>query len=247
MSTPYSVRFQDQNHAEHYEHAEYSPDSYPTYIWQLQKPVLREILQSLRKDRGPISLLDFACGSGRILSFVEEEVDHSDGVDVSEPMVAIAQGKCNNSDIYVGDVLKCPDLLQKDYDVITCFRFLLNVDEDTRIQALKELRKRLVQKNGVLVTNIHGNSFSVRRLALIYRYLFRGEKHHEMSPGEIAQLFDKCGFVAVSEFGFGILPPTLYRTSLKSVAKWVDHACSRFPILDKFSIDLLYVCRLKTE
>ena len=247
MNTPYSERFQAQNDAEHYEHTEYALDAYPTYIWQLQKPVLRKILQSLRKDSGSISLLDFACGSGRILSFVEKEVDHSDGVDVSESMVAIAQGKCNNSSIYVVNVLKYPDLLQKDYDVITCFRFLLNVDEDTRIQALKELHKRLVRKNGILVTNIHGNSFSVRRLALIYRRLFRGEKHHEMSPGEIAQLFDKCGFVAVSEFGFGILPPTLYRTSLKSLAKWVDHACCRLPLLNKFSIDLLYVCRVKTE
>ncbi len=110
---------------------------------------------------GPAKLLDFACGTGRILSVVEDKVASSDGVDISEEMAMLAKGKCSRSNISVGNIVTNPDLANADYGIVTSFRFLLNTDPLTREQVLIELRKRLANSKGVLIVNVHGNRSSL--------------------------------------------------------------------------------------
>jgi SAM-dependent methyltransferase len=243
-SKPYSTRFTNKIAAEEYEKNVYSPESYSSDIWQLQIPVLLKIIRTFKLSRGPIKLLDFACGTGRILSLVENEVFQSDGIDVSAFMTDLARAKCEKSNFFVGNLIEQPDMLSKDYDVITCFRFLLNTEAANRIAVLKVLRERLAAKNGILIVNIHGHSRSFRSLALLYRRLVHNEQHVQMSRKEIKSLFYDSGLRIVEEYGFGILPPLLYKTPLRKPAKWIDNFCHKFSFLRMFSIDLLYVCKL---
>ena len=119
--------------------------------------------------RHPLPLLDFACGTGRVLAKLEPEVAVADGIDISPEMVAVARTKCTKARLQVGDILTQPELLQKNYDVITAFRFLLNVEPEIRRRALRRLREVIRAPHGLLVVNVHGNSRSLRHPAIMWR------------------------------------------------------------------------------
>src|SRR4051812_22266369 len=134
-SQPYASRFRNKEEVTHYDSVEYSPDSYASYIWELQKPTVKEIITNY-KSPAPISLLDFACGTGRVLSYVENFVDSCDGLDISPEMAEQAKLKCSKAQIMVGNILTEQDLVSGDYDLVTMFRFLLNTEEEMRLRIL---------------------------------------------------------------------------------------------------------------
>jgi hypothetical protein len=113
-STGYAKRFQDKDDVESYDLKEYGAGSYSTRIWELQRPLLVEILERHQSEaRRPLSLLDFACGTGRVLACLESLVNQADGIDISPEMAAVARTKCARSRLQVGDILTQPELLQK--------------------------------------------------------------------------------------------------------------------------------------
>jgi hypothetical protein len=100
----------------------------------------------------------------------------------------------------------------------------------------------------MLLVNVHGNSHSLRHPAIAWRrWRERGGKTdtmlNEMSPAAARRLLAESGFEVVRQFGFGILPPTLYRTPLRRVAAAVDRTFAGEDFLRNWSIDLLFVCR----
>jgi hypothetical protein len=159
-------------------------------------------------------------------------------------MIDIARSKCARSNFIIGNLLEEPDILESKYHIITCFRFLLNAEPGSRIKVLVELGKRLSADNGILIANIHGHSLSFRYLALLFRrLLYKEYHHHQMSRKEIKEMFREGGFQIIEEYGFGILPPNLYRTPLRKLAKWIDRQSSKILFFTLFSIDLMYVCK----
>ena len=249
MTTSYSERFQDSNSVADYESKEYGAGSYASCIWELQRPVVENVLANFRKTQPqPVRLLDFACGTGRVISQLEKIVDAADGLDISENMVAVARSKCQKATLRVGDILTQPELLQKQYDVITAFRFLLNVEPALRVKILRRLREILVAPNGLLIVNVHGNSCSLRHPAIVWRRWREraqpsGAMLNEMSPAETKSLLRASGFEVVRQFGFGMLPPTLYRTPLRRLAAAADRALAGENGWTDCAIDMLFVCR----
>ncbi len=245
----YSDRFQEPTAVSDYEAKEYGAGSYSSFIWDLQRPVVEKIVKDFRRQRsGPIRLLDFACGTGRVISTLEPLVDTAEGVDISENMVAVARSKCLKAKLKVGDVLLQPELLQPEYDIITSFRFLLNVEPELRAKVLRRLRGVLRSPDGLLVVNVHGNSRSLRHPAILWRrWRERSQKTgamlNEMSPAETKQLLQENGFQIVRQFGFGMLPPTFYRTPLKRAAAAADSALAGENSWKNLSIDMLFLCR----
>jgi SAM-dependent methyltransferase len=249
MITSYAERFQQESDVAFYEAAEYGAESYATAIWQLQRPVLENLVKDFSTAQtGPVRLLDFACGTGRVLSALEPLVGAADGVDISENMVAVARGKCPKARLLVGDILAQTELLQGTYDLITCFRFVLNAEPGLRGRVLRRLRQVLRAPDGLLLVNVHGNSRSLRHPAIVWR---RWREHggngrtmlNEMSPAAAKQLLAESGFEVVQQIGFGVLPPTLYRTPLRRMVAAVDRtfACGNF--WPDRAIDILFVCR----
>lgn len=247
MTISYSNRFQQLEAVNAYETAEYAPGSYSSQIWALQRPVLEKLLADFRRDHpGPLRLLDFACGTGRVLASLENFADTADGLDISENMVAVARTRCTKARLQVGDIFANPGLLNGPYDVISCFRFLLNVESALRQRVLVRLREVLRPSNGLLLVNVHGSSRSLRHSAILWRR-WRDRRPdsmlNEMSPGEARRLLWDTGFEVVRQFGFGVLPPTLYRTPLRGIAYAGDRLCAGENFWKNISIDLLYVCR----
>ncbi len=248
MTVSYANRFQQKDDVAFYEAGEYGAESYASYIWRLQRPVLERLVREFcRTQTGPVRLLDFACGTGRVLAVLEPLVAAAEGVDISENMAALARAKCPRAQLRVGDVLTHPELLPNRYDLITAFRFLLNVEPELRQQILKRLRQ-VLRPEGRLLVNVHGNSRSLRHPAIVWRRRrARGAKTgpmlNEMSPAETKILLRACGFQIVRQFGFGVLPPTLYRTPLRGVAQAVDRGLAGDHWWKDGSIDLLFECR----
>ena len=247
MTTRYADRFQPQEAVAAYDTAEYGAESYSSAIWQLQRPVLEQVVKEFRAAQtGPVRLLDFACGTGRVLSALEPLVDAADGVDISENMVAVARGKCTKARLLVGDVLARPELLQVNYDLISCFRFVLNAEPELRGRVLRRLRQSLRSPDGLLLVNVHGNSRSLRHPAILWRRWRGGKKDamlNEMSPAETRRLLAESGFEIVRQFGFGLLPPTLYRTPLRRAAAAADQSFAGENFWNNWSVDILFVCR----
>lgn len=248
MTIRYADRFQPAAAVAAYEAEEYGAGSYATCIWRMQRPVLERVVKDFRAAQpGPVRLLDFACGTGRVLSALEPLVDAADGVDISENMVAAARARCPKAKLMVGDVLTQPGLLAPGYDLISMFRFLLNVEPGLRVRVLKHLRP-VLRPDGRLLVNVHGNSRSLRHPAIVWRrWRERAGQNNvmlnEMSPAETRKLLAECGFEVVRQFGFGLVPPTLYRTPLRRAAEAVDHRLAGEHGWNNCSIDLLFECR----
>jgi SAM-dependent methyltransferase len=248
-ATSYSSRFQDPADVEAYESKEYGPGSYASLVWEWQRPVLEQILRDFQRGRqAPVRLLDFACGTGRVLACLESQVAAAEGVDISETMVALARAKCSRAQFKVGDILAQPQLLQKNYDLITAFRFLLNVEPALRRRVLGKLREVLREPDGLLIVNVHGNSRSLRHPAILWRRWREalrpaGAMLNEMSPAVTKELLRASGFQIMRHLGFGILPPTLYRTPLRRPAAVVDELLAGENPWRSCSIDMMFVCR----
>ena len=245
----YSKRFQDRDAVVAYDSKEYGAGSYSSSMWELQRPVVLDLVRQFRSaGHQPLSLLDFACGTGRVLSCLESVADTADGIDISEAMVSVAKTHCAKARLQVGDILTQPQLLQKKYDLITAFRFLLNVEPEMRARVLRRLREVIREPDGLLLVNVHGNSRSLRHPAIVWRRWRERSRSsdamlNELSPGATRALLRECGFQVVRQFGFGVVPPTLYRTPLRGLASAVDKSLAGDNWCHDWSIDMLFACR----
>ena len=99
--------------------------------------------------------LDFACGTGRIVSRVAPLARESCAVDISSTMIDEARKKCPGTEFFLAD-LTTTDLDLGQFDLITSFRLFGNAQDTLREGALKALTKRLRQ-GGSLIINSHRN------------------------------------------------------------------------------------------
>lgn len=246
----YSNRFATSDAVSSYEGAEYAPDGYAALIWELQKPFIHEILEAQDKGPGSCRLLDFACGTGRVLSFCEGFCAVSDGLDISAAMLERASERCQQSRLVVGDICTEAILLESPYNIITAFRFLLNAEPPLRVAVLEQLRRRIHSEHGILIVNMHGNSASARHFPLWLRRLrarVNPAKHQEvmmteMSLAETRALLRDAGFRVIREIGFGVVPGFLYRSSLKPICHWLDRRLCGSNFFKNISIDVIFVC-----
>jgi SAM-dependent methyltransferase len=252
MSLSYTGRFTAAPDAQHYENAEYAPGSYSSWIWELQRPYVQREIEAVRRQRSRIRLLDFACGTGRVLSFVENLADESIGLDISAEMLSLAAPKCHKSTLIAGNLAENLSLVTGSFDVVTMFRFILNAGPELSSNILRILHPLLLAGHGRLICNVHGNSRSLRRFALAAhrsRHSSRSPQPGEpqpmleqMSPGRIKNLFRQTGYRINSACGFGLFPRMFYRGTGSSIFKACDKIAAGNTWLKWVSTDLLFVC-----
>jgi len=252
MSLSYNGRFTAAPDAQHYENTEYAPESYSSWIWELQRPYVQREVSALRQDRSQIRLLDFACGTGRVLSFVENFADESIGLDISPEMLSLAAKKCRRSALVEGNLVENPALIDGPFDVVTMFRFILNAGPELSSTILRILHPLLLAHRGRLICNVHGNSLSLRRFALAaHRSTHSSQSKQpeepppmleQMSPRQMQELFRKTGYRVLSAYGFGLFPRMCYRSAGSSIFKTCDRITAGNVWLKWISTDLLFVC-----
>jgi SAM-dependent methyltransferase len=153
----------------------------------------------------PTTALDFACGTGRVLRYLESRVPVTIGVDVADEMLTLARPRCPDSRLVRHDVTEGthPDLPES-VDLITAFRFFLNAEAGLRLDVLSWMRAVLAP-GGTLIANFHLNPHSLRGGYLLARWGGR-PRTPMISPRSAERILDQAGFEVLARYGYEYLP-----------------------------------------
>ncbi len=244
----YRDRFCDAAEASSYDNDEYSEGTYPTLVWRIEQAFLHNLVSELRRNVDEIHYLDFACGTGRILSFLEPMVDHATGVEISESMLARAAQKVRSATLIRGDITRNPGLVSQGYDLITAFRFLLNAEPDLRLAALRQLAAMLRNDRSLLVFNNHINFWSYklatwpsqRLIPLLQRSDRLG---NFLTFRQVRDIAAQCGLVIERRYGCGFLSRRALKVLPYHRLLELERALAERRWLQPFGADQIYVAR----
>lgn len=226
-----------------YDEKIYDPAGYDSWVWDLYKPHLIQMVQCLNSTRNRVKYLDFACGTGRIIAEIEDLTTESLGVDISPQMLDFARRKVSHTTLRCGDILDEPEVADYDYDLITSFRFFLNTEPEMRTLVMRSLASRLAGNDGRLIFNIHSNSWSMEGLKSLYRRLRGWPPVNAMSYSQVHRLIDDAGLEIEAWFGFALWPDRVYRSQAGKLCRQVDRWAATIGPLRWISKDMLFVCR----
>lgn len=219
----------------------FRPGTYESWIWEHERACLESIIDS-RFDSSPARALDFACGTGRVLEFLESRVDSVTGIDVSEQMLSVARTKVSRAELVHGDLTTDPALVHGPFDLITAFRFFLNAQQSLRDAVLSRL-SGLLSPNGILVFNVHGNRRSLRApIVMLKRYALR-RADVQLSRASVERMLRAHALRIDDTYGFGMLPRPLHRGSGARLNVRAQSLADPRPWLQRFAVDQLYVAR----
>jgi len=191
-------------------HDKFVRGPYRSIIWEIEQAQLLEILVRYRiRWPGSLGLLDFACGTGRILQLFESRVDSAVGIDVSESMLEVAEDHLSQAELLCADLTREPVLEGRRFELITVFRFFPNAEPDLRDDVMREL-VALLANGGILILNNHlrcqGTKMRLRRA--ISRLTGRGRERnlHCMSDQEVEVLADRFGLLVLEIHTLAVIP-----------------------------------------
>lgn len=203
--------------AKDYDAKLFSPGSFDAAIWEREQQLLDRIVQQHVPHHH--SYLDFACGTGRVLSQVEPSFRSSVGLDISDTMLTVARGRVRAATLVQGDATGNPQVLDdRRFDFITAFRFFLNAQPALRDDAMGFLASALRDGDSRLLFNVHGNRYSTRALVAAKAAITR-EQFASMSVAQSVALARRHGLEVVEWYGIGsydkaflrVMPLSLWR------------------------------------
>jgi SAM-dependent methyltransferase len=181
-------------------------------MWLLEREEIRRIFT----DIAPRRVMDFATGTGRIVSELEKSLPSCEfhGIDISRDMLAMARTKCSRTTFHEMDGRQALDEFGKEaFDVVSAFRFFPNADPALREDAADQIAE-LTRSGGSVVLNNHRSFWSIPYMAM------RGMGNSDGSFGtpntEIKSLFVARGFSCVRRYSLGVWPQTDFRSFLLS-------------------------------
>jgi predicted TPR repeat methyltransferase len=211
---------------------------YRAVVWGLEQKILDRILRRFLAGR-PVRLLDFACGTGRVLAFLEDRVTRSTGIDISPVMLEVARRQVKKSTILEVDLTQKDVLAAEQFDLVTAFRFFPNAEPPLRRDVMAAITRHLAP-GGYVVFNNHLNTASL--FYHLAKVLARGESEG-MSTAEVEDLVKGAGLRIVAAYGIGLLPATdnhpLLPRPLLAMAERAFFACGFFRPLCQ---DIIFVC-----
>ena len=226
----------------------FKDSSYRSLIWDMEKIILKKIISKYLEGYFE-NYLDFACGTGRVLEFMEQYSNNSIGIDVSESMLSVARNNVKKSKIICGDITKDATILSNiEFDLISAFRFFSNAQDELRVETLMMFNEILKNK-GYLVFNNHRSHHNlfINRLKRLIKYLIKNKHIKYFSESEVRNLIDECGFKIVKIYHSGIFNfNEKKKVRQNSLIRQFEFLCMHFPLAKYFSHDLIYVCKKNT-
>ena len=207
-------------------------------MWEIEKQVLTRLMGEL--FNAPPSLLDFACGTGRIAAHLEDSCRSSTGVDVSTSMLDVAKTTTRRTELLCVDVVGSDALGGRRFDLITAFRFFPNAEEALRSEAMRRLAS-LLAPGGYLVFNNHKNESSL--MLTLARLAGRGDRRN-MSSSEVSTLVAEAGLRIFKAIPLGYLNLTdTWMLRPKGLALFVERQLLKVPSIGRFAQNVIYVCK----
>ncbi len=119
-----------------------------------KKEIWPEIRGFASEVKDSDSVLDIACGNGRLLEALKEKNINYLGVDNSSKLIEIAQKNYPNREFMVGDMLDIKSIENNKYDFIFCLAALQHIPgKDLRIKALREMATKLSSNGKLIISN----------------------------------------------------------------------------------------------
>lgn len=226
--------------AEYEQH--YQTQAWDRFLWSREQEILPKILGRYFADR-EIHLLDFACGTGRITSILENYATTSTGIDVSESMLKIAREKLNRTELIETDITEDNIFKAGKFNLIIAFRFFLNAEPELRTKAMRTLSD-LMTDDGLLVFNNHHNSGSpwIKLLNMYSRCRNTNGTFNTMSIDQMRQLAGEAGLEIIEIYATGFFHPPKVPVSF-GLNRIIDRIAGRFDFLAGFSENIIAVCR----
>jgi ubiquinone/menaquinone biosynthesis C-methylase UbiE len=163
----------------------------------------RIVLKTFKRllDCKKCRLLDLASGPGRIVQRLESHFAFSVGVDTSFFMLKNQKNKTKRVRKVLADVELLP-FQEEQFDLITGFKFLVNLPQENRTAIYIEA-KRVLKENGIIAFNYHLNSLSLRGM----RDILLGYRSSSkvISPFSAKREVEKVGFKILGIFGVNMI------------------------------------------
>jgi ubiquinone/menaquinone biosynthesis C-methylase UbiE len=144
----------------------------------------RMIGGALRALPSGASVLDAACGTGRITALLQQQGFHPSGCDISPAMMAVAARRLDSLGYRASFVESSVDRLPYHdgcFDAVTCIGLLMHLDRDMRVRALRELAR--VSRGPVVAQ--YGCVDTFQRLIARIRAVPPGQVRHPVSMAEL--------------------------------------------------------------
>ena len=222
-------------------------------IWDIEKYYLKKILNTVPEKE--IRYMDFACGTGRVISYLGQYIEDRTGIDTSECMLQLAQEKISAR--YVnGNIVEDETLLGGEtFNLITAFRLFLNIENKNRYLILKALRNYLTD-DGYLIVNNHMNrysilgmmAFSLKSLRILPLRADAKTRQrgiiNTMSELEFRKVLTASGYEVTRVYRFVLFPGhnSLVILPHRTLVR-MEIRLSRIPLLNLMCKDQIYVCR----
>jgi SAM-dependent methyltransferase len=225
-------------------HNDYLTDNYKLFVWEWEKKVLLDILKK-HVNKTADRYLDFACGTGRILTHMENYFPSSIGVDVSPSMLAEAKKHSAKSELILEDITAKDIFAPDSFSVITAFRFFRYAENDLRMKVFEKLHS-ILKNDGVLIFNNHMNRNSITDIVKrLYQKIkgIEGEAH-PLSINGIKKRLDSVGFEIVDIYHYAVFPVIDDRTRMPlNLIKPFETLFSHIPIFRFISSNNIFVVK----
>jgi SAM-dependent methyltransferase len=241
----YRASHKSEHIARIYEEVVYKEGSYDHMIWLWEREVLDGELIYLKEHMPNVRYLDFGCGNGRILGYLEDKTGEAIGVDNASSMLMRAHNHIKKAKLIEADLTKQDVLTGETYDLITAFRVFLNAEPVLREEIMKVLVPKLRDQNSLFVFNMHGNVWSHRLFTKLWLRM-HGRRLNTISYWQAQRFAETYGLSVERWYGFGVMPKVLYRWFGARSMYAFDVFLAHIPLMRYISYDLVFVCR-KTE
>lgn len=215
------------------------------FLWSRERLILQEIRDKYFAGRA-YDYLDFACGTGRILSHMEAHARSATGVDVSAEMLSETRKKVTKSELVQCDLTRSQPFGTRRFDLVTSFRFFLNAEAPLRESVMGTL-SGLLSDDGYLVFNNHMNRYAAIAIALKLYGTLRGRAVRTWTLREIRALTGRAGLEVVEVYHTGVIPGFEWIMLLpRSVSAVVESFFSRIGFLRHVAQVQVVVCRRRS-
>jgi hypothetical protein len=197
----YRIKFIEQKKVKKY-HDKFDDNSnFYKLIWdEYEKKIL---LKEIKKIKIRNKSLDFACGSGRIITETEQFFIKPFGVDVSQEMLKIAKNSVKKAKIIKIDITT--EKINNKFNCITAYRFFLNANNTLRYEVMFRIADYLTDE-GKLIFNIHGMKYSFAYYINLIRRLIINSEERYISHNEIIKILSFSGLKVKCWYVYGVLP-----------------------------------------
>jgi SAM-dependent methyltransferase len=128
-------------------------DDARTFDETREKHIYSPLLEMLQGVELGVRVLDVGCGNGRLLKVLSERRAKYVGLDQSESLIKICQGKYPEYKFAAGDILNLGELSDYDFDYVFCVAVLHHLPGfDSRLQALKQLKNKIKAGGKIILT-----------------------------------------------------------------------------------------------